>query len=86
MEPSLFKKEIPIRRISSRRVITNLRSNIKRYEQRYEISSEEILNMVSSGQMRETVEMLRWLQDYHVLQLLNTTIQSKKAIDIQTKK
>ena len=86
MEHSLFKKEIPIRRISSRRVITNLRSNIKRYEQRYEISSNKMLNMISSGQIRETAEILKWLQDYHVLQLLNTTIQSKKAIDIQTEK
>ena len=78
IESEIFTK---IRRISGRRVIANLRSNIKRYEQRYEISSDKMLNMVSSGQIREIAEILRWLQDYHVLQLLNTTIQSKKVID-----
>jgi len=40
------------------------------YERRYEIASSEMLKHLSAGTIRETAEMLKWMQAYHALRLI----------------
>ena len=60
--------EIPVfdGRVERRR----LKRHLRKYERRYEISSEKMLERLSAGLERETLEILRWMGDYHDLRLL----------------
>ena len=42
-----------------------LKERIAKYEDRYEMSSSEMVKALSSGVERETAEKLRWMFDYH---------------------
>ncbi len=44
---------------------------IKAYEQRYEMSSDEMAWELHTGGERETAEKLKWMFDYHALLSLN---------------
>ena len=57
-------------KVSGRKAIQGYRRSIRTYEQRYETSSVEMLSKVSSGEVRETAEILKWMQAYHALQSL----------------
>ena len=48
-----------------------LEEKVRVYEERYEMSSEEMLDALTDGSERETNEKLRWMSDYHVLRYLN---------------
>ena len=63
------KHAISSREADGRKVMAALRARITRFERRYEVSSEEMLNMIESGQMRDTAEVLKWAQDFHALRL-----------------
>lgn len=60
----------PVKTIPASRVVAQLKRNIRRYELRYEIPTAQMFDEVEQGMMRETVEILKWMQDYHVLELL----------------
>ena len=45
-----------------------LKERILRYEDRYEMSSSEMVTALSNGSERETAEKLEWMFDYHVLE------------------
>ena len=47
-----------------------LRRRIRRLEHRYEVSSEEMLELISCGKEEDTVEVLFWMGDYHFLRTL----------------
>jgi hypothetical protein len=49
---------IPAKEKSS--YISDLRARIRKYEQRYEVSSEDMLTALWSGTMRETSDVARW--------------------------
>lgn len=51
-----------------------LRRRIRVWEQRYEVSSTEMLQLLSCGREPDTVEALFWMGDYHELQLLEGAI------------
>ena len=57
--------------VDGQQVAQRLREQIREYEQRYEITSQEMLSRVSRGKERETSEVLEWMYAYHVLQLLD---------------
>ncbi|HEX5724436.1 MAG TPA: hypothetical protein VFX98_03170 [Longimicrobiaceae bacterium] len=38
-----------------------LNARIRRFEERYEISSDEMLRRLASGEMKETAEIAKWL-------------------------
>ena len=49
----------------------DLRERIRIYEERYEMSSEEMALALHYEAERETAEKLKWMFDYHVLRSLN---------------
>ena len=53
--------------------VRTLRRHIEGYERRYELASGKMLGMISSGKTTETADILKWMQDYHALQLLRRT-------------
>ncbi len=48
-----------------------LKDRVARYERRYEMHSREMLAALSDGMERETADKLRWMFDYHALELLD---------------
>ena len=56
--------------------LKNYRRRIKLYERRYEISSEEMVLLLKTNYTRETVEILKWMQTYHVLKSLEKMIRT----------
>ena len=62
------KFETPV--ISGKVAIQKLQRSIRTYERRYEVSSTDMLKKVSTGEVRETVEILKWMQGYHALMSL----------------
>lgn len=56
--------------VDGHHIRNSLRRRIRDYERRYEISSSQMAKVISSGQVRETAEILKWMQSYHVLGLI----------------
>ena len=46
---------------------SQLKRDIKMYEFRYETKSEEMLNLISDGKVKETGELVKWMFDYKAL-------------------
>ena len=65
---STSKFETPA--ISGKEAIQKLQKSIRIYERRYETSSTDMLIKVSSGEVGETMEILKWMQAYHALKSL----------------
>ena len=57
--------------VSGRLITGRMKSQIKRFEKRYEISSAQMLQEVRSGKIRETEEIGRWIQYYLVLERMS---------------
>ena len=70
------KHKTPTRSISAKSMLDMLHNRIIMYERRYETSSKQMLNKLSAGEVLDTAEILQWMQDYHALQLLETTLTS----------
>ncbi len=56
---------VPIEKFKEREL-----KKIRKYEQRYEMSSEKMSRGLSDGFVRETAEILEWMQAYHGLRYL----------------
>ncbi len=63
-------RHIPVRTISAPVAMRRLSRRIRTCERRYEIPSAKMVEDVSCGKMLETVEVIKWMHAYHVLQLL----------------
>lgn len=57
-------------KVDRRQVLKNLRRRIRVCERRYEIASSEMLKGLSAGNVRETAEILKWMQAYHALRMI----------------
>ena len=62
------KFESPV--LGGKEAIQKLKRGIRIYERRYEASSTDMLKKVSSGEVAETAEILKWMQTYHALRLI----------------
>jgi hypothetical protein len=62
--------------VDGRKIVATHRRRIQNYERRHEVSSDDMLRMVSVGKVRETAEILKWMQAYHVLRLLKPTTRT----------
>ncbi len=63
----MARPKTTIRRIPGNRYMGSLRSKIRRYESRYEVSSEEMRWAVRRGFLPETREISKWLQYHQIL-------------------
>ena len=63
--------KIPVRKLGKGVFRANIKRSIRRFERRYEMKSDEMCEMLTAGKVRETVEILKWMQDFHALRSLN---------------
>ena len=64
---------IPVRVASREAFIAEKRAIVAEYEQRYEMSSEEMAALVDNDAIVPTMEVMTWYQAYDVLQFLIET-------------
>ena len=58
---------IPTRRVSSEEVRVKLSAKIADSENQYKLPSEQMLDLLTNGEIEETEEILEWMQAYHAL-------------------
>ena len=68
------KTRFEIHKIDGQQLRKSLSRRISMYERRYEIASSEMLKHLSAGTIRETAEVLRWMQAYHALKFVEQRI------------
>ena len=84
-------RKIPVRKVSSEEKRAELNERIRVFEHRYEMPSDEMALAYSRGLIRETAEIVEWMQAFHVRKYLNektlttgtpttTTEQSMKSV------
>ena len=64
-------RRIPVRKVSPGEMRAELDERIRVFEHRYEMSSEKMSEEYSLGLVRETAEIVEWMQVYHVRKYLN---------------
>ena len=60
----------PVKKVDPEEFDANLRRSIEKFESIYEMKSEEMLHLLSDFKVRETNEILEWIQDYKYLRYL----------------
>ena len=70
-EPKRAVRKIPVRKISVAEMRAGLEERIRVFEQRYEMSSEKMDLAYSLGLVRETAEIVEWLQVYQMRKYLD---------------
>ena len=71
--PAKKIERIPVRVAPREQFIAEKRSIVAEYEQRYEMSSEEMTALVDNNAIVPTIEVMTWYQAYDVLQYLIET-------------
>jgi hypothetical protein len=64
-------RKIPVRKVSSGEMRAELDERIRVFERRYEMSSDKMDLAFSLGLVRETAEIVEWMQAYYVRKYLN---------------
>ena len=64
-------RRIPVRKVSSAEMRAGLNERISVFEHRYEMSSEKMDTAYSLGLVRETAEIIEWMQAFHVRKYLD---------------
>lgn len=59
-------RRIPVRKVSSEEMRSELDAKIQDFERRYERPSERMLQLITWGEVKETAEILEWMQAFHV--------------------
>ena len=62
--------KITVRKMDVRARMSQLERAIKKFEFRYETKSEDMLNLLSDGKVKETGELIKWMFDFHALRRL----------------
>ena len=60
--------KIPVRKISAQQAYNERAASVRDFERRYEMSSADMLELLSNDLVRETGDILKWMFDYRVLQ------------------
>ena len=61
-------ERIPVVKVPTGHMGAELAERIQLFERRYEMASAKMRQAFSLGLVRETAEIIEWLQAYHVLQ------------------
>ena len=67
MEP---KVRIPVRIVPREQMLKQKQEEMREFERRYEMSSEEMVDLFERDEIRPTAEVLRWYQVYHAVQYI----------------
>ena len=76
--------EVKVREVDGRKAVARLRRRIRTYERRYEVGSEQMANLVTTGYVKETAEILKWMFDYRVLQSLGKETRTRGTVSTAT--
>ena len=61
------RQKIPVRVLPREEIIKERQDRLRKYELRYEMSSEKMAALVDLGAMRQTAEVIRWYQTYYAV-------------------
>ena len=64
------RQKIPVRVLPREQIIEEWQAEIRTYELRYEMSSEEMVALVDLDAMRQTSEVIQWYHTYFALKSL----------------
>ena len=68
------RQKIPVRVLPREQIIKERQEQLRKYELRYEMSSEKMATLVELDAIRQTAEVIRWYQTYYAVKsLLETT-------------
>ena len=68
------RQKILVRVLPREQIIKERQEQLRKYELRYEMSSEKMAALVELDAMRQTAEVIRWYQTYYAVKsLLETT-------------
>ena len=60
--------KIPVRKVSAQQAYDERAASVREFERRYEMGSDDMLELLSNDLVRETGDILKWMFDYRVLQ------------------
>ncbi len=63
-------RRIPVRKMSREAFLREMRESVLKYERRYEMNSQDMAHALEMGYVRETSELVKWIQHFRVLQRL----------------
>ena len=61
------RQKIPVRVLPREQIIKERQEQLRKYELRYEMSSEKMATLVELDAMRQTAEVIRWYQTYYAV-------------------
>lgn len=76
--------EVTVRDVDGRKVVARLRRRIRTYERRYEVTSEQMANLITTGYVKETAEIDKWMYAYRALQLIRPETRTRGTDSIAT--
>ena len=79
------KQKIPVRVIPRAQMLEERQSELRKYEIRYEMSSEKMATLLSLDAIRPTAEVLRWYSAYCAVRSLRAKTPTTGTPGIITK-
>lgn len=71
----------PVKEVRATDYIRMLQRRIKKYELRYEVSTEGMREMLRRGEARETAEISKWLTDAGALAFIKSRLAEARSTD-----
>ena len=78
------RQKIPVRVLPREQIIKERQEQLRKYELRYEMSSEKMAALVELDAMRQTAEVIRWYQTYYAVKSLLETTPTTGTLGITT--
>ena len=78
------RQKIPARVLPREQIIKERQEQLRKYELRYEMSSEKMATLVELDAMRQTAEVIRWYQTYYAVKSLLETTPTTGTLGITT--
>ena len=70
LESIAANRRIPVRVVPREQMLKERQDELRKYERRYEMSSEKMATLLELDAIRPTAEVLRWYSSYHAVKLL----------------
>ena len=70
------RREIPVRRVPAETMLAELDEKMRKYERRYEMSSDKMATLLELHAIRPTAEVLRWYSAYQGAKSLREKIRT----------
>ena len=64
---------------SGKQVVARLQAGVRRYEKKYDITSEQMDENIRRKIMIETPEITRWMSDYHLIRCIKIVTERRNS-------